>query len=207
MSFRLPTEMRDELTKAAKDSGRSVTQELLHRLGQSFKEDRKNYRDPATKGLCILFADLAENVHAGTPDWRSDPFLFKAFTVGAAKLLATLTPPGKPQTPQLQKFMLERLSSDDPMNKTDYVRDWRERLTRTLKSPEAWGEAAADNTLAAFFKPSQRYKEWEPWREELDADPEIPGLFSKAMRHQENNYFEMDRAQRSLKLKPRGKKS
>jgi len=27
------------------------------------------------------------------------------------------------------------------------------------------------------------------------------------MRHQENNYFEMDRAQRSLKLKPRGKKS
>lgn len=32
MSFRLPTEMRGELAKAAKGNGRSVTQELLSRL-------------------------------------------------------------------------------------------------------------------------------------------------------------------------------
>lgn len=208
MSFRLPTEMRDELAKAAKASGNSITQEVLSRLGRSFKEDQKNYRDPATKGLCILFADLAENAHRGTPDWRADPFLFRAFTVGVAKLLATLQPPGKPETPGLLKALLAKLSTDHPMNKTEFFKNERDRLARIMKSPEAWGDAAADATLAAFLKPSQRYKEWEPWREEMDAAPGLPaGLFSKLLHHQENTFYGMETARRALSLKPRGRKS
>ena len=93
MSIRLPTEMRGELQKAAKANGNSVTQELLSRLDASFKQDRKNYRDPATKALCFLFSELAERVHAGTPDWRSDPFLFRAFKIGVTKLLNNLPEP------------------------------------------------------------------------------------------------------------------
>ena len=60
MSFRLPTETRSDLQKAAKANGKSITQELLSRLDESFKQDRKNYRDPATKALCFLFSELAE---------------------------------------------------------------------------------------------------------------------------------------------------
>ena len=215
MSFRLPTEMRGELQKAAKANGNSVTQELLSRLDASFKQDRKNYRDPATNGLCILFSDLAENVHGGTPDWRSDPFLFRAFKIGVPKLLNNLPEPkGKIELPRLRKFVLEQLSTDDPMNETEHVKNWRKQLTRMMKSPEALAESAVENTLAGYFKTDPRYgdwgawrKAWEPSREKLDADPEIPGLFSKMLQHQDNTYYQMQQARDALSLKPRRRKS
>ena len=60
MSFRLPTEMRDDLAKAAKANHHSVTQELLIRLKASFREDAKNYRDPATKALYEFLAQIGK---------------------------------------------------------------------------------------------------------------------------------------------------
>ena len=93
MSLRMPEEMRDELQKAAGESGRSITQEVLHRLQQSFVQDRKTNRDPATRALCFLFSELAEYVHHGTPDWRSDPFLFRAFKIAIPKLLDNMPEP------------------------------------------------------------------------------------------------------------------
>jgi len=53
----------------------------------------------------------------------------------------------------------------------------------------------------------QRYKDFEPRRKELDAMTSIPGMFSKVLHHQENTFYNMDRARRALNLKPRGKKS
>ena len=214
MSIRLPTEMRGELQKAAKANGNSVTQELLSRLDASFKQDRKNYRDPATKALCFLFSELAERVHAGTPDWRSDPFLFRAFKIGVTKLLNNLPEPkGKIESPRLRKFLLDRLSADDPMNETEHVKNWRKQLTRMMKSPEALAEFAVENTLAGYFKTDPRYgdwgawrKGWEPLRKELDADPEIPGLLSKMLQHQDNTYYGMQQARDGLSLKPRRRK-
>jgi hypothetical protein len=213
-SLRMPADMRDELEKAAKarsrETGRRIglSQELLRRLKESFDQDRKNYRDPATQALCFLFADLAENVHGGTPNWQSDPFLFKSFKLGVARLLDNLPEPaGKVESPLLLRAMLDQLSTDDPMNQKEFVRNERERISRKIKSPEALAEVAADTTLSNYFKPSQHYKDWEPWREELDADAEIPGLFSKLLRHQENTYYGMEQARNALSLKPRGRKS
>jgi hypothetical protein len=76
-----------------------------------------------------------------------------------------------------------------------------------MKSPAAWADDAAGRTLAAYFKPSIRYKDFEPRRKELDAMTSIPGMFSKVLHHQENTFYNMDRARRALNLKPRGKKS
>src|SRR5262249_30665631 len=110
MSVRMTDAMRKALMKAAKDSDRSITQELLHRLEGSFVQDRKNERDPASKALCFLFAELAEYVHLGTSDWRSDPFLFKAYKLAVPKLLDGLPEPeGKIATPQLFRIMLDTL--------------------------------------------------------------------------------------------------
>jgi hypothetical protein len=206
MSFRLPTETRSDLQKAAKANRRSITQELLHRLDESFKEDRKNYRDPAAKALCFLFSELAEYVHHGTPDWRSDPFLFRAFKLAVPTLLDNLPePPGKIETPGLLKSILEVLSRDEPMNKTEFARGERERINRIMKSPEALAEFAAKATLVAYFKPSQRYKDWEPVRERLDARTD--GFGSKLLRHQENTYYGNEQARNALSLEPRGRKS
>ena len=207
MSIRVTTEMRDNLAKAATANKRSVTQELLHRLQWSFDEDHKNYRDPATAALCFLFADLAENVHGADFEWRSDPFLFQAFKIGVSKMLDGLPQPaGKVEKPALLQAMLERLSADNPTNKTEWVKRERELLTQITKSPEAWGADAAGRTLAAYFKPSIRYKDFEPRQKELDAMTSIPGLFSKVLRHQENTFYRMERARRDLDLKPRRRK-
>jgi Arc-like DNA binding dprotein len=209
MSFRMPKEMRGHLERAAKESGRSVTQETLRRLKWSFDEDRKNYRDPAIKALCFLFAELAESIHHGMPDWRSDPFLFRAFKIGVAKLLDNIPEPaGKIEGPPLLKALLrELIGPDDPMNETEFFRNWKERVTQIVESPEALAKAAVEQTLAAYFKPNQRYKNLEPWREKLDAMPDMPGIGSELLRHQENTYYGMEAARRDLSLKPRGRKS
>jgi hypothetical protein len=208
MSIRMTTEMRDELGKAAKANTRSITQELLRRLQWSFDEDRKNYRDPAIKGLCFIFAELADYIHHGTPDWRSDPFLFAAFRLAVPKLLDGLPKPaGKVQTPLLLKAMLEVLSADDPMNRTEWAKGERERLTRVMKSPEALAEFAVDRTLTEYFNPSRRYKDWEPHLKNLDAMPDMPpGFGSAVMQHQANTFYGMQQARDALTLKPQRRK-
>jgi hypothetical protein len=74
-----------------------------------------------------------------------------------------------------------------------------------MKSPEALAEFAAKATLVAYFKPSQRYKDWEPVRERLDARTD--GFGSKLLRHQENTYYGNEQARNALSLEPRGRKS
>jgi hypothetical protein len=74
-----------------------------------------------------------------------------------------------------------------------------------MKSPEALADAAAEETLSAYFDPNPRYRNWEPWRGEL-GDP-VPGQISKLLQHQENIFYGMEDARRDLNFKPRGKKS
>ena len=109
-SVRIPATMRDELEKAA-DKRRlrkwNGSDELRRRLQESFDQDRKNYSDPETQALCFLFADLSVNVHRGTPNWRSNPFLFRAFKLAVAKLLDNMpSPAGKVETPLFLKEVL-----------------------------------------------------------------------------------------------------
>ena len=94
-----------------------------------------------------------------------------------------------------------RFGTDGPMNATEFFKNEHERIERMIKSPEALAAAAADATLAEYFNPNQRHKEWEPWREELDAAPDIPALFSKWLRHQENTFYGMTNAKRDLQIK------
>jgi hypothetical protein len=206
ISVRMPKEMRENLKRAAKRSGRSITQELLSRLKESFVQDRKNYRDPATRALCFLISELAENIHKGTPDWRSDPFLFRAFKLAVAQLLDALEPTGKIETPLLFKAMLDAVSSDDPMNKKPHIKKLREQVRLFMKSPEALAEHATDWTLNDYFRPHPQYKDLVPFQAELDSIPELPGIGSKLVRQWENTFYGMLDAQRDLAIKSKGTK-
>lgn len=198
MSLRMPTDVREELKKAAKANGRSVTQELLIRLKRSFDEDRKNYRDPATRALCFLFAELADHVHyLGTPDWRSNPFLFRAFKLAVIRLLDMLEPAGKIEPPLFRKFLLERRDKDEMAD------NQRKHFIRIMESPEALAENAANVTLADFYRTAPRYKWLKSAREKLNSDPELPpGIGSALLQSQENIYYGMDQARRALALRP-----
>lgn len=41
VNFRIPTKLKEEIEKAAKDSERSITAEIVHRLEESFKPELK----------------------------------------------------------------------------------------------------------------------------------------------------------------------
>jgi hypothetical protein len=107
LSIRMPAETRKQLESAAAARGRSVTQELLRRLHKSFDRDRDKVRSPEVRALCFLFGAIADRVafppvHGPDdviPDWRTNPFLFAAFSLAVAKLLNALKPAGEIENP------------------------------------------------------------------------------------------------------------
>jgi hypothetical protein len=98
----MPASLRAELESKAQESGRSVSQELLRRLQDSFHRDRDRRRDPALRALCYLLAEIVEIVSdaAWAPpnarrQWQSDPFVFRATKLAFSKLLDMLEPKGE----------------------------------------------------------------------------------------------------------------
>ena len=108
VSIRMPTDMRAQLESAARRSGKSVTQELLRRLNDSFRRDRekRGHRDDASRALCYLLAELIELVNLNTVDnpkpsaWRESPFAFRTIKLAFARLLDALEPKGKIKAPE-----------------------------------------------------------------------------------------------------------
>ena len=96
-STRITPQLRKALEKAANTSGRSVSQEVEHRLSRTFKEDadivdvfgsRQNYR---------LFRMMADAVHFagkdGSPvDWLKDPIAFRSGRAAINALLDFVAP-------------------------------------------------------------------------------------------------------------------
>ena len=46
VNFRMPAELKEKLENSAKDSGRSITSELVTRLEESFRLEDKPYKVP-----------------------------------------------------------------------------------------------------------------------------------------------------------------
>jgi hypothetical protein len=106
LSIRLPDDLRAELEAAAGKSGKSVTQELLRRLNDSFHRDVAKQRDPASYALCFVLAELISLVNWNTggddatpSDWRKNPFAFKTIRLAFDRLMATFEPRGKVKAP------------------------------------------------------------------------------------------------------------
>ena len=107
LTVRMPDQMRKRLAAAAKKrpaGGWSVSQELLHRVQRSFDRERDERRDPATRALCYLLAEVISMATTVLPnrDWRSDPFVFRSISLAFTQLLAALEPEGDIQPPPLE---------------------------------------------------------------------------------------------------------
>jgi Arc-like DNA binding domain len=125
LSIRMPTDLRKELEAAARDSGKSITQELLRRLNDSFQRDRNKKRDPASRALCYLLAELIElvkvNMGEDRQQWRADPFAFQSIKLGFAQILDALEPKGEIKPPDdisLNPVAVIAATSPDAMAKT-----------------------------------------------------------------------------------------
>jgi hypothetical protein len=105
LSVRMPAEMRDKLTVSAgrrKPKAWSLTQEILFRLQRSFDRERDERRDPASRALCYLLAEVistvAHNSEEGT--WRSNPFAFRSIKLAFGQILDALEPKGEIHPPE-----------------------------------------------------------------------------------------------------------
>lgn len=125
VSVRMPEDIRGKLELAARESGKSLTQELLRRVSDSFDRDRqRKLRDPASRALCYLLAELIELVALnslpdtggshGIAEWRADPFTFRVVKLAFAQVLDALEPRGQITRPERDWLAPYMISGDSP---------------------------------------------------------------------------------------------
>lgn len=148
LSVRMPDDLRAELEAAAATRGHSLTQEMLGRLRESLARERIDRQDEPMRALCFLFQELAERLHFRQGRirgrkwaWHRDPFVFRAFKLGVAKLLDALEPPGEVRSPYAHAT---REPGDNIVLK---------QMTEWFKTPESAATHTAASVLEGLFRP------------------------------------------------------
>ena len=150
LSLRMPAEMREQLESSASDNGRSVSQEVLRRIQESFHRDRDRARDPAMRALCFLIAQLAGEVAGPTDtqgrpyfDWRNDRFFFRAFKLAVAKVLDALEPSCEIRSP---------IGVFDNLRKDEEGIRLFEMFKATYETPEARADTSARTLMSSLMQ-------------------------------------------------------
>jgi hypothetical protein len=125
----MPDDVRVELEAAARRRGHNLTDELIGRLRSSFNREDEQQRDPVTRALASLISAIGRNVNIyRSKEWHRDPFAFRAFKLGVAKLLDLLEPRG-----EITTHVIER------------------NHYRPFQTPESLADFAADSILYKLF--------------------------------------------------------
>jgi hypothetical protein len=170
------------LESAAAHHKWTITDEVVFRLRASFARDRSEASNPAMRGLCFLFSELGGAVHSNVPDWRSNPFLFRAFKLAVAKLLDELEPSGDMGRPP-----------------DSFVALWKdsEMLAHRIESPTSLADQAAGNVLWAYKKTYPPDASWEDAMRSFGIEvKDMSVRLQDSLRH---TFYGMADAQRDLK--------
>jgi hypothetical protein len=198
MSLRMPQDLRDQLDRARQASGRTLSQELLWRAKLSFDRDRDLSRGRALRAFCFLFSELAQVICVNmelNPDWRFDPWLFRAVKLAISKLLDRFEPGGKMKLPEFwQQFR------DADMESIGYpvTRQEREEMT---ESPEAMADHAVQTVLSDFNNPRRArlwFKGLKDSKATKDRDSILRRVTNDMVQRYETTFYGMGQAQRDL---------
>jgi hypothetical protein len=207
-AVRMPEDLREQLESAATKNRRSASQELLRRLYDSFGINRDKDRDPATRALCFLISEIAEKIRWASPQWHGDPFFFKAFKIGVAKLLDEIEPKGKIQPPPMKKIVDE--IRKQPISKTLAGIDsqWADELVRTWQTPKTIADKAVKETVSDLYRVvALRAKSY--LASLLNSEDKIArGVGERSLAQAERTQYGMADVRRDLELvKPETKRS
>jgi hypothetical protein len=207
-SVRMPDYLRKQLEMAAERTGRSAGQELLSRLNDSFRRDYSKGRDPATRALCFVLAELIEKVRReGRPwdKWHTDLFMFRAVRVGFATVLKALEPQGdlhaSPILADVENTI--KFATGKPYEKkaTQYAKE----KAAKWKTPERGGNKIAAEILAILYRGN--LPEIEQWSRVLDMVKEEDRKAPASLKARaETTHYGMQDAMRDLNLMPEPKK-
>lgn len=98
LTFRTRDQLRDQLERAAAKTGRSISEEVEHRLTLSLFGEDIVFGDPAMRHIVTLMAStfmaMGELNSGGKPvaEWIKDPDVFRRATFGALYSLARTIP-------------------------------------------------------------------------------------------------------------------
>ena len=199
LSIRMPAEMRARLAASARRSNRSLSQEVLARLNRSLNKDIDKSVDPAMRAICFLISSLAYSIHWNMPNWRSDPFMFKAIKIGIGKLLDALEPSGEIRLPHFWK-----VAADMPINEgNETLMKLQEAMQKgimtAIQSPEAMADHAVQTVLQNYTAP--RPPNWEALRGVASQPGWVGEIGGKILKRQEDFTYGMKDAQKDLRIK------
>lgn len=163
LSTRIKEDTRAALEDAAAESGRSLSQEIEHRLRKSFDDDlrisdrfgsRENY------AVIRLLVSLFEKAPNGSKSWLDDPDNFNHVLASITSVLNALRPPGAPEEPTETDLFLADINSarladdmaaadamvppDDPNPMNHIKSDLGPRRADRLKKLEGSGIGASE---------------------------------------------------------------
>jgi hypothetical protein len=186
----MPTDLRKQLEDEAERNGRSISQEILHRVQFSFSQKRGKAIDPSIRALSFLMLRIQHSFRneafvlndVWSPPvtegrhWRTDPFFYTAFKFAVQTLLDKFVPVG----------------NDPPVtNKTpvEVGIDIGRKIWWELNNPQAY-----DSVLKKSFEELEVKREDPAWRDGL-----------KRLRQEfEDIVYGLVDAKRDLQLKTEG---
>jgi hypothetical protein len=199
LTVRMPDDLRIALeANVARRQKRkpnwNLTEEVLGRLYWSYRQQREERRDPYMRAIGALISAIAEDVHKRrslSSVWHRDPFLFRAFKHGVAKLLDALDPPGEAKSP----LNIKALREEPEKMLWQKMADWYE-------TPEALGNTAAESLLRELYRRLPLHPDWGPELRKMDAEhPEFDGMGEAIAENLEETFYSMSNIRRVLGIK------
>jgi hypothetical protein len=131
LTTRIAPDTRESLDKAARESGRSLSQEIEHRLRRSLHAVEST-GEKHNRALGRLIIDVAEMVEAITgARWRTDVFTHETLRVAVNIIIDRLAPTGELKVPPLWEAQATSWAARTPS------------VGEHVRTPEAAGTSAA----------------------------------------------------------------
>jgi hypothetical protein len=105
-STRIRPDLRQKLEQGAKQSGRSLSQEIEHRLRRSFVEDEKISETFGDRRTFLIMKMIAMGIHLprireeAEVSWLDDPYYFDLSIGTALSILEAIRPKGEVKLPE-----------------------------------------------------------------------------------------------------------
>jgi hypothetical protein len=181
----------------------------MQSLNDSFARDYRKDRDPATRALCFVLAELIEKVQHDAlfwNKWHSNPFLFRAVRVGFTTVLKALEPQGDPRVSPIlaEAETFIKLSKGKPYEKE--ATQYQKGMIAKWKTAERGGNNVAAEILSILYRGN--LPEIERWSRVLDAKGSESDrrITARIKAGAERTHYGMQDAMRDLELMPEPKK-
>ena len=153
LSTRITAETRRALETERKATGLSISQIAERLMMVGLREKRARERNDPVRALCYIVAELSGLIcnmksEDGKPafDWRTDPFMFRAYQLAIQGFMDTIAPPGDVVSPAVAQPVLATSTFWGPHDSPEKRAEWAVTVLTALYQTSR-GDAKASDVL------------------------------------------------------------